>query len=152
MSGDAGTGAPLTLIEKSDAVRCARNRHAMLRRRPDRDTFPAMASPDSVIRVQCLAWPSVPRVLVTAWMVLSSVRHSAPLRSPMSISKDVSSPAGPLVVSTRIFLAMPNPANFPIPFRPMAERPERVRGPRRPARRSCPTFMYSSLHSSNVMP
>ena len=142
----------MTLIEKTDAARCARNRLAMLRGRLDRDTFLATTRPDSVIRVPCLAWPSAPRVLVTAWMVPPSVKYSALLRSSMSISKDVSSPVDPLIVSTRIFLAMPNPANFPIPFRPMARRPERVLGPRRPARRSYPTLIYSSWHSSNVMP
>ena len=142
---------PLTVIAKPDAVRCTRNWLAILRGKLDRDTFLAMINPDSVIRVPRLPWPPAPGGLVTARMIPPSARYSVLRSSSASISKSVTSPVAALAVSTRILLAMPNPANFPIPFRPMARRPERVCAPFLPARRSYPTFMYSAWHSSKVI-
>ncbi len=82
-----------------------------------------------------------------------ALKYSSVLSCARSSSNSVLSPVSALIVSTRITRAIPNPANFPIPFRPRTGLCFAfVFSVGLFSRRFMPIFRYRDSHSSKVIP
>ena len=78
--------------------------------------------------------------------------YVSPVNSSRSISKDIISPVLPLIVRTWMTLAIPNPANFPIPFLPSTGLFLSVRPTGSFPRLHHPMLRYLSWHSWKLKP
>ena len=145
-------GLPLTLMLKPLVILWTRNRLARLAGSAAAEIFLLY---DMFLRVTLV--PCLPFIFLLGPVTVASMGFSPPTYSPlpsrfMSNSNLVDSPVSLLTVSTTTFLAMPNPASFPMPLRPITCLLPGVVALGLPFLLSYPMFRYFSWHSSKVIP